>query len=333
MSDPDGTMPDMAEHPGGVHLAFGDDEFLRARTCADLVAAARAADPAIEFQEINASGADPGHLTEVLGLSLFAQHRIVLVDGTQDAAKDFAQAVIQAVESRDSDLVLVLSHTGGARNKALIDQVKKVGATVHDCAKLRWPEERLRFIRREAERAGGTINKAAAEAMLDAVGNDLRELSAATRQLVFDAGGQIDVADVARYHRGRPEMTGFAVADRTLVGDLPAALEALRWALDQGVAAVLIADALAGGVRTIARVLSVGRGDPYALARTLGLSPGMVKRAQQQARGWNVDGLHQALQIVATVNADVKGVAASAEYALESAVRQLIVAKQGNGVS
>lgn len=322
-----------AEHRAGVHLALGDDEFLRARACADVVAAARKDDPSIEVQEITAPGSEAGQLVEMLGLSLFAQRRLVVVEDTQDATKDFAEAVARAVEDRDDDLVLVLTHIGGARNKALVDRVRKLGATVHDCAKLKWPEERLRFVRREADRAGGSISKAAAEAMLDAVGNDLRELSAATGQLVFDAGGPIDVEDVARYHRGRAEMTGFAVAERALVGDLPAALEALRRALDQGVAAVLIADALADGVRTTARVVSVGRGDPYDLARALGLPPWKVKRAQTQARGWKVTGLHEALQIVAKVNADVKGVAARADYALESAVRQLISAKQGSSVS
>lgn len=333
-SDSSGTIAAMvAEESVGAHLALGDDEFLRARASADVVAAARRADPSIEVQEITASGSDPGQLGEMLGLSLFAQSRLVLIEGTQDATKDFAEAVAQAVEAIDRDLLLVLTHSGGARNKALVDRVKRSGATFHDCAKLIRQEDRLRFIRREAERSGGSISAAATAAILDAVGNDLRELSAATGQLVFDAGGQIEVDDVARYHRGRAEITGFSVAERALVGDLPAALEALRWALDQGVAAVLIADALADGVRTAARVVSVGRGDPYDLARTLGLPPWKVKRAQHQARGWKVTGLHQALQIVAKVNADVKGVAASADYALESAVRQLIAAKQGSAVS
>jgi len=332
-SDPGGTMPHMAEDLVGAHLALGDDEFLRARACADVLQAARTADPSIELQEISAAGSDPGQLAEMLGLSLFATRRLVLVEGTHEASKDFAEAVALAVEARDSDLVLVLTHAGGARNKGLVDRVRKAGAAVHDCSKLTRHDDRLHFIRREAQRAGGSITKAAAEALLDAVGNDLRELSAATGQLVFDAGEQIEVDAVARYYRGRAEITGFSVAERALVGDLPAALEALRWALDQGVAAVLIADALADGVRTAARVVSVGRGDPYELARTLGLPPWKVKRAQQQARGWTVTGLHEALQIVASVNADVKGVAASADYALENAVRQLIAAKQGSAVS
>lgn len=251
------------------------------------------------------------------------------LDDVQDCAKDLAEAIGHVVRDGEADLTLVLVHSGGARNKALADLARKAGAEVHDCARLARHEDRVRFVRREAERVGGSISAAATAGLLDAVGNDLRDLSAATGQLVSDAGGRIEADDVARYHRGRAEISGFTVADRALAGDLSTALEALRWAQDRGVAPVLIADALAEGVRTVSRVVSVGRGEPGDLARRLGLPPWKVKKAQQQARGWQVSGLHEALQIVARVNADVKGVAASADYALENAVRQLVSAKAG----
>jgi DNA polymerase-3 subunit delta len=109
-------------------------------------------------------------------------------------------------------------------------------------------------------------------------------------QLVADTGGRIDADTVARYHRGRAEVSGFTVADRAVLGDVPGALEALRWALAIGVAHVLVADALADGIRTIARVTGAGRGDAYQLAGTLGMPPWKVKRAQSQARGWSEPG-------------------------------------------
>ena len=46
------------------------------------------------------------------------------------------------------------------------------------------------------------------------VGSDLREISAVVAQLVGDTGGSIDAAAVSAYHRGRAEVTGFAVADQ-----------------------------------------------------------------------------------------------------------------------
>jgi DNA polymerase-3 subunit delta len=90
---------------------------------------------------------------------------------------------------------------------------------------------------------------------------------------------------------------------------------------------VVIADALADGVRSVARVASAGRGDQYALAKKLGMPPWKVKRASSQARGWNEAGLRQALGVVATLNADVKGAAADPAFALELAVRRIGAAR------
>jgi len=101
-------------------------------------------------------------------------------------------------------------------------------------------------------------------------------------------------------------------------------MEALRWACDRGVPQVLLADALADSVHTIARVGSAGRGDPFVLAQQLGMPPWKVKKAQAQARGWNPTSIGTALRVVATLNADVKGGAADADYALEHALTQIL---------
>jgi DNA polymerase-3 subunit delta len=155
----------------------------------------------------------------------------------------------------------------------------------------------------------------------------LRELAAVSAQLVADSGGNVDVALVRAYHPGRAEVSGFAVADLAVVGNSAGALEALRYALGVGVPHVVIADAMADGVRTIARVASAGRGDAYALASRLGMPAWKVKRAQSQSRGWSEPGVRRALREVADLNADVKGAAASPSYALERAVRALAAAR------
>jgi DNA polymerase-3 subunit delta len=168
-----------------------------------------------------------------------------------------------------------------------------------------------------------------AEALLAAVGNDLRELAAACAQLVADVGSRIDAATVARYYRGRAEVSGFTVADAAMVGDVPGALEALRWALHVGVDPVPIADALADGVRTVARVASAGRGNAYQLASSLGMPAWKIERAQRQGRGWSPEGLVAAMQVAADCNAAVKGGADDRGYALERAVMAMAAARGG----
>ena len=181
-------------------------------------------------------------------------------------------------------------HLGGAKGKAFADGLRAAGATVVPAAKLKGHRERVAFVRDEIRRAGGKCTDDAAEALIAAVGNDLRELAAACSQLVADTDGRIGAETVSRYYRGRVEVSGFTVADATMVGDVPAALEALRWALHVGVDPVPIADALADGVRTVARVAAAGRGDPYQLASSLGMPAWKIESAQQQGPGLDAGG-------------------------------------------
>src|SRR5262249_3273678 len=116
-----------------------------------------------------------------------------------------------------------------------------------------------------------------------------------------------------------------------IVGDIPAALEALRWALHIGVDPVLVADALADGVRTVGRVAGSGRGNAYQIASALGLPPWKVERAQRQARGWTAEGLSEAMRIAADCNAAVKGGSDDRAYALERALFAMADARGGAG--
>src|SRR4029450_11297272 len=123
------------------------------------------------------------------------------------------------------------------------------------------------------------------------VANDLLEIAAACSQLLANTDGKITAAVVARYYRGRAEASGFTVADAAMVGDVPGALEACRGALHVGAAPVPSADAIADGVRTVARVAAAGRGNPYSLANSLGMPAWKIQRAQERSRGWTPEGL------------------------------------------
>jgi DNA polymerase-3 subunit delta len=224
--------------------------------------------------------------------------------------------------------MLVLVHAGGAKGKAFADGMRDAGADVVTAAKITRHRDRVDFVNDEFRRLGGTAAADTAEALIAAVGTDLRELAAAAAQLAADTTGRIDARTVSRYYRGRAEVSGFAVADAAMVGDVPGALEALRWALQVGVDPVPIADALADGVRTVARVAAAGRGNPYQLASTLGMPAWKIERAQRQARGWTPEGLVDAMHATATCNAEVKGASEDRGYALERAVFAMSAARK-----
>jgi DNA polymerase-3 subunit delta len=323
---------DPAAAPGSSTLApltlvIGDEEFLVSRALDDVRRAVLDTDPAAEIHEVEAALAEPVELIQLLSPSLFGGRKLILFRSAQDLPAAVSQTVMPMLLQADPDTTVVVQHLGGGKGKAVLDAVRKANASEISCLKLTRAEDRQAFLRGEVRRFGGRITPDAAAAVLDAVGSDLREISAVIAQLVGDTGGSIDAAAVAAYHRGRAEVTGFAVADQAVVGNVVAALTNLRWALNVGVHPVLIADALADGVRSVARVKGAGPGDPFRLAPALGMPPWKVKRARTQAQGWTEQGLQHALGVVAMLNADVKGAAADPAYALEAAVRKLAEAR------
>jgi DNA polymerase-3 subunit delta len=141
-------------------------------------------------------------------------------------------------------------------------------------------------------------------------------------QLAADGEQQaISVELVRRYFGGRSEVTSFAVSDAALAGHTGVAMEQLRWALSTGVAPVLVTSALAAGLRGLGRLITAAPGmSENDLAREVGVPPWKLRTMRPQSRGWDQSGIASALKVVATADAEVKGAANDAAFALERAV-------------
>lgn len=307
-----------------LHLVLGDEELLIERAVAEVMRSARqrAGIEDVPVSRLRAGEVSTYELAELLSPSLFADERLVVLDAAAEAGKDAVDLIASAAADIPSGTVLVVVHAGGGRAKALAGQLQALGAQVHPCARITKPSERADFVRKEFRALGVKVSQDTVSALLDAVGSDIRELASACSQLVADTAGRVDVAAVRRYHSGKAEVKGFDIADKAVVGDVEGAVEALRWAMMRGEPHVVLADALAEAVHTIGRVGPMS-GDPYRLAGELGMPPWRVQKAQKQARGWSRDMVATAMRLVAALNADVKGAAADADYALEAAVRKV----------
>lgn len=306
----------------GLHLVLGDEELLVERAVAEILRAARAAAGTddVPVNRLRAGEVSTHELAELLSPSLFADERVVVLESAGEAGKDAAALIADAAADLPEGTVLVVVHSGGGRAKSLAGQLQDLGARVHPCAKITKAAERATFVRNEFRAHKVRVDDEAVGALLDAVGSDIRELAAACSQLVADTAGQVDAGAIRRYHSGRAEVTGFDIADKAVSGDVAGSAEALRWAMARGVPHVLLADALAEAVHSIARVGPLS-GDPYRLASELGMPPWRVQKAQKQARRWSRERVLTAVRLVAALNADVKGAAADADYVLENTVR------------
>lgn len=261
-------------------------------------------------------------LAELLSPSLFADERVVVLEAAAEAGKDAAALIASAAADLPAGTLLIVVHSGGGRAKALADELRALGAQVHPCARITKAGERADFVRAEFRSHQIRVDDEVVTTVIDAVGSDLRELASACSQLVADTDGHVDVGAVRRYYRGKAEVKGFDIADKAVTGDVAGALEALRWAMIRGEPRVILADALAEAVHTIALVGPLS-GDPYRLAGELGMPPWRVQKAQRQARGWSKESVATAMRLVATLNADVKGAAVDPDYVLEATTRRV----------
>jgi DNA polymerase-3 subunit delta len=285
----------------------------------------------VDVHDVPAAELTAGQLSNLTAPSLFGGGCVVVIRSAHDAGKELSVALARLAAAPGPDVFLVVTHAGGAKNKGLLADLLSAGARRVDCPSLKRFGERMDFLRGEFRQAGRKADDAGLRALLDAVGNDLRDLAAACSQLAADTTGVINQAAVARYYQGRAEATGFSVADKACDGSLADALAQLRWALATGTSPVLITSALAANLRTLGLVGSVGRGlSPNALAADLGMPPWKIDKARQQLKGWTSAGLAKAHAAVAEADVQVKGEGASAGYALERAITTVVACRTGS---
>jgi DNA polymerase-3 subunit delta len=306
---------------GRLVLVRGPEALLSDRAVDALRHRMRSESPDVEISEIEAARLDAGKLAEITSPSLFSSRRAAVINALETLAPELDAELVNLAAAQISDLAVICVHSGGPKGKGLLEKLKSAGADVIECPAVKtW--ELPQFVSAEAKRADSSIDAGAASALVDAVGHDLRTLAAAVTQLVSDGeGGSISADQVRRYFGGRAEVTSFAVADAALTGRTGVAMEQLRWALATGVAPVLITSAMASGIRGLGKLITAGSGQREAdLAREVGVPPWKLKSMRSQARGWDQGSLATALKAVAVADADVKGAADDAAFALERAV-------------
>lgn len=312
---------------GAVLLVTGPESLLADRAVVAALERARAEEPGLEVSEVEAGDLDAGRLAEITGGSLFASRRAAVIRALSNLPSELADHVVALASEPDPDIALVLVHPGGVKGKAVLDRLRKLKQTVTvvDCPALK-AYELPQFVSAEFRRVGARVDQETSQALVEAVGQDLRALAAAVRQLHDDAEGAPITTDTIRtYFAGRSEVTSFAVADAVLAGRTTTALEQLRWAQETGTAPVLLTSALASGLRGLGRFISAPGGLREAdLAREVGVPPWKLKSMRSQARGWDQAGVARALTVVARADAEVKGAAENADYALERAVLDIV---------
>ena len=309
-------------------LVTGAERLLAERAVGTVVSVVRAKDPEVEVTRLDGVAYTAGTLGVVTSPSLFGEARVVVVEGLEQGTDELIRDALAYVAAPEPDVVLVLQHGGGQRGKKLLDAVRSAGAPVVACEPIKKDADKAAFASAELRRAGRRADAGGVRALVEAVGADLRELSAACAQLAADTTGVIGAEVVARYYGGRIEATGFRVADAAIAGEAGQAVALLRHALATGADPVPLVAALAAKLRVLAKVAAT-RGRGAAALRDLGLAPWQVDRARKDLALWTPEGLADAITAVAQADAEVKGAGRDPVFAVERAVLRVASAARG----
>jgi len=308
-------------------LVSGPEVVLTERAIDSTVEALRDVDSDLEVIKLYAEDYENGSLTMHASPSLFGGTKAIVVHDLEDAPDELLAELLDYTAAPADEITLVVTHKGGMRGKKVLDTLKKAGARVIECALIKSDRDKEQFATNEFRKEGRKPTPGAVRALVEAVGKDVRELAAACAQLVDDTEGVVDEAMVEKYHGGKVEATGFKVADAAIAGNAGEALRLLRHAISTGDSPVPIVAVLAMQLRQMVKVGAAGRGPSGQLAKTLAMAPWQVEQAVKKLRGWDPDGLAQAIQAVAAADFDVKGGGRDPVYAVERAILTICAAR------
>ena len=257
VSEESGTV-DVPTRVPPLVLISGPEELLAERALAAIRDDLRVTAPDVEMITLEATAYEEGELALHASPSLFGEDKAVVVRGLHEAPDHLQQDLLAYLEDPADEVTLVVVHASGNRGKKVLDTMKKAGARVVDAPAIKSDRDKTQFTANEFRAARRRATPEAVQALVEAVGKDVRELASACQQLVDDTTGTIDADVVERYHGGRVEATGFKVAEAAFTGQRAEALRLVRHAMIGGLDPVPIVAVMAGQARQIGLVASAG---------------------------------------------------------------------------
>ena len=143
--------------------------------------------------------------------TLMREARVIVFAHGELARKEVMEAFIAVSADPVEEITIILMHSGGGKQKKLLTQLKKT-TQVNEVKPVK-PRDRMRWVMDEFRSHNARVTPDVAQAVLEGVGSDLRELAAAIEQLVSDNNGNVTVDSVRTMYQGVAEVSGFEIAD------------------------------------------------------------------------------------------------------------------------
>ena len=292
-----------------IKLIWSQDDLLAAEAVEDAVAAAPAG---AEHVTIDAEIGLAGLEEAIFAGSLFATDRMVVVRNAQVLKKADIERVSELLHRDPVPADVVVSAVAERVPSALLDALKTVAKT----DRLSRPRrgELVNWVNKRLQRSGVAAAKDVGPALVEAVGDNLRDIAQAIDQLALRVGkgGKIERKDVAQHFRPRSEQPFWVLFDALVKHDGMNAFETLRRLLEHD-DPLPILGALVSQVRGIIRTKSLVERDrtitdrdvAKALGPTVTEGRAAVMRRQSSRLSW--EWLLQVHRLLAEADFELKG--------------------------
>lgn len=314
-------------------LVVGGDAYLNELNAKDVRDSIRLKYPEAEILTLDASVANSYAFDEAIGPSLLGDETIVVVNDIQnaddllvEAIESFAKSYSINDSSSQNNRWVIARHEGGLKGKSVITRLTRAGAHVINVTDMKKPAAQLNFVMSIFERSSRSIEPQAAQRLVAVLGNKTDELASLCSQLCYDFDeNPISLKTVDKYLVSDPQVTGFFVADKAVVGRTGEAVLAARTAINQGVDPIALIGALAAKMRIISKAIAVRNGEiSQAEAK---VNPWALNIAMKQLAGWYSDGVCECVKCLAWADEQCKGGSSDANYALEKCI--MLIASRG----
>lgn len=302
-------------------LVQGSEEYIHTRVTDSVKTQLKEHEPDTEIHQLSAAEYQSGELQVLASPSLFGEKKLLIFDDMHKMTDAFVVDGLEYVQHANPDVTFLGLHGGGTRGKRLLDALKKSGQHI-ESKPIKSDRDRVGFLQEEFRSARRRIQADAIRALADAIGQNLGELAAAAQQLIADTQGDITEDIVEKYYGGRVQATAFKVADAALDGHIGPAIALLRHALATGVQPVAVTASFAMKARQVARIVDA-KLPPGQMASVLGMAPWQAQRVTATARHWTPINIAGAVELIARADAEAKGQARDAAYAVERMVTKV----------
>lgn len=291
-----------------IRVIWSPDDLLAVESVDDAIAGAG---PGTEVVVLDGDRGVEGLEEALFAGSLFASERLVVLRNAQSLRKADVERLADVLHRDQVPSDVVIAAVSERQPTALLNALKDVAKIVRLARPRRG--ELVNWVNKRLQRAGLKFGRDVGATLVEALGDNLRDIAQAIEQLALRAGkgGVIQRDDVLQHFTPQAEQPMWVLFDAIVKHDGNRAFETLRRLLGHGDEPLPMLGAIASQVRGIIRTKSLvertAQLQDVDIAKALGVTEGRAAVMRRQSSRLSWDWLVAVHRLCAEADFELKG--------------------------